>query len=289
MFQCLMPRNCAQYVAVFALFVPCLAMAQGQLTQNVVETGATTPVAQPRYAQLVNLAESAPLVVVAQARGALRVEGARAGNVPSGQARVYIEAVGLTALRGVMPEGLELRYLANLPLDAKGRTANLKKAKLVLFARATSGGMGEIQLITADGQLAWNADLEQRLRAIIDELTAPGAPPIITGVNMALYQQGNLVGEGETQIFLTTSTGTPAAIIVQHKVGQAPRWSLSLSEVVDASGVPPQRDTLAWYRLACALPESLPAAADVGDSPEARERAAQDYSLVRRDLGACGL
>jgi hypothetical protein len=129
-----------------------------------------------------------------------------------------------------MPAGQELRYLADLPLDARGKLPQMKKARMVLFARPVVGGNGEVQLIAGDAQLAWspagNAAAHDFGRSGL-----AGAPPRITGVSMALYQQGDLVGEGETQIFLNTANGSPAAIIVQHKGGQAragrspiPRW-----------------------------------------------------------------
>jgi hypothetical protein len=282
MFQRFTRLAAACHMAVLALFVPCLAISAEPLTQNVVQT-----YSGPAYADLADLADSAPLVILGEIRGMIRLEGARAANAPDGFARVYVEARGLEALRGVMPEGQELRYLADVPVDAKGRVASFKKAKVVLFARPVAGGNGEIQLISGDAQLAAVPEILQRLRPLLAELTAAGAPPRITGVSMALYQEGNLAGEGETQIFLNTASGTPAAIIVQHKTGQPPRWSLSFSEVVDPAGRPPVAETLPWYRLACFLPASLPTAANVGDSQEAKDRAMGDYLLVRRDVGVC--
>ena len=38
---------------------------------------------------------------------------------------------------------------------------------------------------------------------------------------------------------------------------EATHRAISLSEIVDDSAGPPQRDTLLWYRLACALPRAL--------------------------------
>lgn len=247
-------------------------------TQNVVEP----------YADLVELAESSPLVALAEVQTVIRLEGPQAANVPPGKARVYIEARGLDAYNGVMPAGQELRYLADLPLDARGKLPQMKKARMVLFARPVVGGNGEVQLIAGDAQLAWSAALETRLRTILGDLASAGAPPRITGVSMALYQQGDLVGEGETQIFLNTANGSPAAIIVQHKGGQAPRWSISYSEVVNAAGQAPAHDTLGWYRLACYLPEMLPSAANVSEGADAKDQALADYLMVRRDLGPCG-
>jgi hypothetical protein len=63
---------------------------------------------------------------------------------------------------------------------------------------------------------------------------------------------------------------------------------VALSEIVDEAAAPPARETLLWYRLACALPPSLPnasiAALPLADAEAARE----DYRFVLSQLGACG-
>jgi hypothetical protein len=67
----------------------------------------------------------------------------------------------------------------------------------------------------------------------------------------------------------------------------APRWGVSWTELVDQSAEPPQGETIAWYRLACALPQTLPANANVATDPADRARAAQDYRFVLDQLGPC--
>ena len=110
----------------------------------------------------------------------------------------------------------------------------------------------------------------------------------MTGVREAMYVPGTLSGEGETQIFLTTQGATPASITVIHKPGAPVRWSASFSEVMDSSGSPPPGETLAWYRLACFLPETLPDDANVSEATADKEQAAADYRMVRAALGDCG-
>jgi hypothetical protein len=111
--------------------------------------------------------------------------------------------------------------------------------------------------------------------------------PRLTGVTQALYEPGNLVGEGETQLFLSTGTGQPATITVQHRPNRPTNWSVSFSEVVNAQGRPPAPETLAWFRLACGLPRALPVGVNVSDNNEDRIQAALDYANVLRDLGPC--
>lgn len=146
---------------------------------------------------------------------------------------------------------------------------------------------GNCRLVAPDAQIAWDAAIETRLKGVLGELLAAGAPPQITGVREAIHVAGALAGEGETQLFLSTSGMTPASISVVRHPGEAARWSVSFSEVLETDGRVPQRDTLAWYRLACFLPEQLPAGANVSATPADAAQAEADYQLVRHDLGPC--
>ena len=258
------------------------------------------PVSPPLlYADLVDLADSAPLVLVAEIRGFANLEPTQARGVRDGWARVYVEARPLGVLRGDITGVAGFRYLADVKLDARGKLPTLKKQQVLLFARAALGGtakkmpgesvppVDDIQLVAPDAQMFRNAELEARIIGVLAELSAPDAPGQVTAVNEALFEPGTLAGAGETQIFLATVKGAPASISVVHLAGQMARWSVSFSEVVDASGKPPARDTLAWYRLACFLPADLPPATNVSDSDEGRRQAVADYRLVREDLGQC--
>jgi len=106
-------------------------------------------------------------------------------------------------------------------------------------------------------------------------------------VREALHVPGNLVGEGETQIFLSTESGDPVSLTVLRRPGAEPTWGVALGEIVDQAARPPARDTLTWYRLACFLPTALPQSANLSGVARARAIAAEDYRLVRGELGAC--
>ncbi len=240
----------------------------------------------PGFADLADLTESAPLILIAQIRSVARLEPARAGNVREGWARLYIQALPQDALRGAAPDGA-IKYLADVPLDARGKPPMLKKQLVLLFARHVDG-TGAIQLVAADAQLLLDASLEARAKAMIAAIAAPDAPGSISAVREAIYVPGTLAGEGETQIFLATASGTPASISVEHHAGRPSVWSASFSEVVDPSGLPPARDTLAWYRLACFLPPVLPETSNVSASGNDRAAAEADYRLVLAQLGPCG-
>ena len=98
---------------------------------------------------------------------------------------------------------------------------------------------------------------------------------------------GPLPGEGETQIFLTTADSRPVSLSVVRDAAGQRNWSVALSEVIAAAAPPPPRDTLLWYRLACALPAQLPHASAVDDVADNAARARDDYAFVMQSLGRC--
>lgn len=243
--------------------------------------------AGPSYADLADLADGAPLVVRAQVRKAVPVEPARARGLRPGWIRAYVEARTEGVIGGSRPLGEQLAYLVDVKADAKGKLPKLKKASVILFARPVAGRPAELQLVAPDAQLAWSAPLEERVKSLLGELYAAGAPPRITGVREALHVGGTLAGEGETQVFLSSASGEPAAITVARRPGQPPRFSASFSELVGAGEGLPPRDTLAWYRLACFLPAQLPAAANIAEGTADRAAAALDYRTAMTQLGPC--
>ena len=239
------------------------------------------------YADLADLADGAPLVIKAQIRKLATVEPARAKGVRSGWTRLYVEARTEALLGGSVPIGEALRYLVDVPLDARGKIPALKKKSVVLFARQVPGRPGELQLVAPDAQALWTPALDSRLRGLLNELAAPGAPQRVSGVREAIHVSGNLAGEGETQLFLATAKGEPAAITVMRKPGEPARWGVSFNEVVATDAASPARETLAWYRLACFLPPLLPAGANVSESPVDRAATGVDYRFVMAELGPC--
>ncbi len=254
------------------------------------QAGTIIPAAPPSpvtYADLADLADSAPIVLRAEVRKMAPVDPARARGVRPGWARYYVEARTSALLSGATSLGEALRYLVDLPLDARGKPPALKKKQVLLFARAIPARPGELQLVAPDAQLPWDARTEARLRSILAELIAPGAPGAITGVREAINVPGTLAGEGDTQIFLSTASGEAASITVQHRPGVRPEWGASFSEVLARVGQPPARDTLAWYRLACFLPNVLPSAANLSETAAARAQAEADYRMVLGELGVC--
>ena len=240
----------------------------------------------PGYVALARLADAAPQVLRVQVKKTTVVDPARAPDVAPGLARLFVEAQVLNLIRGRQGVSESIRYLVDVPRNAKGNVPKLKKQQFLLFARPGTRP-GEVQLVSKDAQVAWTTATEQQVRDIVTELVSTGAPPAIKGIREALHVRGNLQGEGETQVFLATSTGDPVSITVLRRPGLAARWAVSLTEIVDEAAAPPKRNTLLWYRLACSLPREIPARALVSDTPADNDLARRDYNFVLEQLGPC--
>ncbi len=275
--------------ARFALLLA--LVAGGSVSAIPAEAQAPATIAQartgPTYADLVDLADPAAAVIHARIRKQATVEPERAPGLAPGHVRLYIEADTVALLTGAAPIGGQLRYLVDLPVDARGRAPKLRKREVLLFTRAADGRPGEIALVAPDAQLDWTAELEARLRPILAELAEPAAPPAVTTVREALSVAGNLAGESETQFFIGTRADGPVSITVVRRPNMTPVWGVSWTEIVDQSARPPARDTLAWYRLACFLPDELPSEASLSSDPAARARSVADYRFVKEQLGPC--
>ena len=266
--------------------LPILAAAAG-LALSVPLAAQPAQPAALTYADLVDLAESAPLVVRAKITDQVTLKAERAGDVAPGYARLYIEAETLALIAGNAPLGQDLEYLVDVPLDAKGKVPKLKKSEVLLFARTVPNRPGMLQLVGKGAQQPYSAAFEERLRPVLTALVAPEAPPAIVRVGDALAVEGTLVGESETQLFLDTQSDGPVSITVVRRPNQPVRWGVSWSEIVDQSARPPMKDTLEWYRLACSLPADLPGEVNLARDPQARALAARDYAYVVEQLGAC--
>lgn len=240
------------------------------------------------YADLADLVIAAPIIADATIRSATRLKGADAAGVAPGTARFYIEADLGVLIRGTGGLPARIGYLLDVTPDSADRLPKLKKLRVLVFARPVAGVPNQVQLVAPDAQVAWTPAENDRVRAIAQALVATDAPPVITGVGNAFHVPGALPGEGETQVFLTTANGAPVSLTVLRRPGEQPRWAVALSEIVDEAAAPPARDTLLWYRLACALPGDLPARSTASLAEPDAVIAREDYGFILRNLGPCG-
>lgn len=238
------------------------------------------------YADLAGLADASEVVLRAQVRKVSRLKPEEAPGLAPGMARLLVESRTLAVLSGPAM-GESVRYLADVPLDARGKVPKLGKAQVLLFARTVPGRTGELRLVDGGAQLPWSTASETRTRAILTELLAPEAAPRIKALREVLFVPGNLAGEGETQVFLQTETGAPVSLSVVRRPGMERTWGVSLSEIVDQAARPPVPDTLTWYRLACFLPSAIPEGASLSGNETGHAAAQEDYAFVLAQLGPC--
>lgn len=260
---------------------PVLARQNG--TPDVIATESEGP----SYARLARLALEGNIVLDATIRSTARIPPAEAAGLAPGHVRFYVTADVGALIRASGPLPARIGYLVDVPFDPRGRAPNLKRQRVIAFARAVAGRPDQVQLLTPDAQFAWSPALDQRVRAVVRDVLAPDAPPVVTGIGNAFHVPGTLPGEGETQIFLKTADGNPVSLLVLRRPGEAKRWALSLGDIIDEAGGAPQRDTLAWYRLACGLPETLPEASLQAQDDDNAGIAREDYDFVRQQLGKC--
>ena len=240
------------------------------------------------YADLADLVLAAPVIVDATVRSTTRIKPAEAPRLAAGMVRLYIEADVVTLIRGANGVPPRIGYLLDVAPDSGGRIPKFKKARVLLFARAVTGAVNQLQLIAPDAQIDWTPAADTRARQIAQAALATDAPPVITGVGNAFHVAGALPGEGETQIFMTTADRRPVSLSVLRRPGEQPRWAVALSEIVDEAAAPPAPDTLLWYRLACALPQTLPDRSTESLAAEDAAVAREDYAFVVNALGPCG-
>lgn len=265
-----------------------LLVAHPAAAQQVASPATTAPAdAGPGYADLTDLVIAAPVILDATIRATTRIKGAQATDVPPGLTRLYVEADVTALIRGKGGIPPRIGYLLDIAADARGRVPNLKKARVLLFARPVEGAPTMVQLVAPDAQLDWSPDRDARTRTIARDVVAADAPPKITGIGNAFHVPGALPGEGETQIFLTTANGRPVSLSILRRPDERPRWAVALSEIVDESAAPPARDTLLWYRLACELPATLPDRSTASLAPTDATAANEDYRFVLTALGSC--
>lgn len=260
---------------------PVVARQNG--TRDVIATESSGP----SYAQLATLALDGNIVLDATIRSATRIPPAEAAGLAPGHVRFYVTADVGALIRASGPLPARVGYLVDVPFDPRGRAPNLKRQRVIAFARAVAGRPDQVQLLTPDAQFSWTPTLDQRVRAVVRDVLAPDAPPAVTGVGNAFHVPGTLPGEGETQIFLKTEDGNPVSLLILRRPGEEKRWALSLGDIIDEAGGAPQRDTLAWYRLTCGLPETLPEASLQSQDDDNATIAREDYAFVRQQLGRC--
>ena len=146
------------------------AILAAALTAGTAAAPPPAPIPAVTYADLADLADAADLVVHVLVAKQIPLPPERAANLAPGYTRLYIEARTQALLAGKAPLGESVRYLVDVPLDAKGKAPKLKKREFLLFARSVPGRPGELQLTGPTAQLPYDETTAARLRPILAEL-----------------------------------------------------------------------------------------------------------------------
>jgi hypothetical protein len=240
------------------------------------------------YADIADLVVISSLIVDANIRNLRKIPPEQAVGVPANLQRMLVEADIVTLIRGQEGVAPRVRFLLDIPKDAKGKLPKLKKQRLFLLGSSVAGRPGEIRLSRPNALIQWSAANDILVRAITKEAVQIDAPEKITGITSAFYSAGTVIGEGETQIFLKTAKEQPLSLSVLSRPGEVKRWAVSTAEVIDESATAPTKFTLLWYRLACELPRSIaPEMVEASDSDGAAKVQA-DYNYVLDSIGPCG-
>jgi hypothetical protein len=283
-------KNSLTYYVVSggAFFYAAATYAQVVAPVAIASPSYAVPAENGAYADIADLVTIAPMIVDAQIAQTTKVPAEQAVGVPQTLQRLLVTANVLALVRGAQGVTSQVKFLLDVPKDAKNKVPKLKKTRYFIMGNTVTGRPGEIRLVRPGALVAYSPANDVMVRAITQEAVQIDAPQTVTGIASAFYSPGTIVGDGETQIFLNTQNHQPMALSVTSKSGQPKTWSASTSEVIGESAAAPKRFTLLWYRLACGLPRDLAAElVETADSAAAASAQA-DYKFVVDQLGPCG-
>ncbi len=246
------------------------------------------PADSAAYSDVADLVTIAPFILDARIKKLQKLPPEQTVGVPVNIQRTVVHAEILALIRGEKGVASSVRFLLDIPKNAKGKIPKLKKQRFFLLGKSVNGRPDFIQLATPGALIAYSAANDMLLRGITREAVQLDAPPAITGISGAFYSPGTVIGEGNTQIFLRTENDQPFSISVASRPGEAKQWSVSTSELIEEAAATPKRNTLIWYRLACGLPRALPAELVESGGGENAAFAQADYKFVIGALGPCG-
>lgn len=248
---------------------------------------ATQPLQALSYADAADLALTATVVAEVRVRRAGQLTGELAPGLAAGARRYLVEADVMALIRGAAGLPARITFINDVRPGSDGKWPKLERRQFLIFARTVPGKPASVGLVAPDAMQPASAPLSARVRDILNNANPASAPPRITAVGQAFHTAGTIEGEGETQIFLKAEDGRPLSLSVWRKPGVGPKWAVSLGEIVDENAEPPARDTLLWYRLACALPLRLPTDSIISLDAGNAQIVTEDYATVIAGLGPC--
>ena len=259
---------------ILVTIVPIAPLAAPAAAQQPVDRLAS-------YADIAELAVASPVIVRATIARTRTLSPRQAPDVAPGRVRLLVtaELSSVIVAPGAMPA--QLTWAWDAPADSRGRPHKARGMDVLAFLTPPDAN-GIARLTSRRAQQPWDEGLAQTVRTVAREALT-GTVPIIRGVTNGFRATGTIPGESESQFFLATADGKPATLVVQNRPGEVRRVLIARGDIIDESAQRVQPDTLLWYRLACALPARLPAAAGGNDPALAR-----DWQDALASLGPCG-
>ncbi|MEQ1539928.1 MAG: hypothetical protein ABL928_13460, partial [Sphingorhabdus sp.] len=141
-------------IAVIALVLPA-SIALAQPVASPVSFA--VPATNTSYADIADLVVISPLIVDATVRKATKVPMEQAVGVPANLQRMVVEADVTALVRGNDGIAGTVRFLLDIPKDAKGKIPKLKKQRYFVLGSKATGTPGTIRLSRPDALVAWSA------------------------------------------------------------------------------------------------------------------------------------
>lgn len=268
-----MPRTILPICLILAIIGPATAQAQSPAPATQTDRLAS-------FADTAELALAAPVIVRATITKIKQISGKAAPDVAAGRGRFLVTIAVSNVIVAPGATAATLRYLWDAPVDSRARPLQSKGMDVLAFL-AVPGGDGSARLASRRGQQPWDLALADTVRAVVADQRS-GKVPVIRGVSNGFRADGTIAGESESQFFLTSADGKPAALVVQNRPGEVRRVLVARGDIIDESAERVRPGTLLWYRLACFLPALLPTAAG-GTDPAL----AKDWRDALASLGPC--
>jgi hypothetical protein len=272
-----------KFLAIATLLAQSGGLAAQQAAPNYAIDGVGAA-----YSDIADLIVISPMIVDAKIKKTTKISAVQAVGVPQNLQRLLAEADVIALIRGQNDIAAKVRFVIDVPKDARGKIPKLNKQRVFIMADAVKGRPEQLQLIRPDSLVRFSPENDAMVRSITKEAVLLDAPQRITGIASAFHSAGTVIGEGETQIFLNTENRQPISISIVSRPGAPKQWSVSTSELIEETTSTPKRFTLLWYRLACGLPKALPAELVQSGEGENAARAQADFKFVADALGPCG-
>ena len=247
--------------------------------------GTESPVAG--RVDLIDMAVDAETILSATVTKTRTIPQDKSPGLAPGYRRLLVDAEvdALLTARGSVPA--EIKYLVDLPEDARGRAPNIREQRVLLFL-GREYGPGEFALAHKYGQQPWTSERETDVRRFVTELADPKLNALApTEVVSAFHVPGSLPGESESQVFLQTEAEQPMSLVILNRPGETPRYAVATGDIIDPNAGAPAKGSVVALGMACDLPAALPDDVLEEKSPSERAALEKDFAFVREQLGEC--